>query len=164
MKSALRLAIVLLAMAVFVLIFPFSDAAVFGATAPTIAINIDHAAPREIEETTQKAVARDYATAWQAMTAALSQNRIDLLNANFIGTANEKLSATIQEQKKAGLHQRITDQGHAVDAVFYSPEGSAIELHDTAHLRIELLDGGKVVHSQDAAVHYVALLTAAENS
>ena len=98
------------------------------------------------------------------MTEALDQNRADLLSANFIGTAGDKLTATIQEQTKAGLHQHITDQGHTVDAVFYSPEGSAIELHDTAHLQIDVMDGSKVVHTENATVHYVALLTAAENS
>ena len=98
------------------------------------------------------------------MTEALNQNRADLLSANFIGTAKEKLSATIEEQNKAGLHQHITDQGHTVDAVFYSPEGSAIELHDTAHLQVDIMDGSKVIHSESATVHYVALLTAAENS
>jgi hypothetical protein len=137
---------------------------VLAAGAPSIALNVAGAAPRQVEDTTQKAVARDYATAWEAMADALAQNRADLLSANFIGTANEKLAATIQQQKKAGLHQQIVDRGHVVEAVFYSTEGSAIELHDTAHLELQLLDGSKVIHSEDATVHYVALLTAAENS
>jgi hypothetical protein len=161
MKPLRQLSLVLAALMV---IFLTHEASVLAASTPSIAINVEHAAPREIEETTQKAVARDYATAWQAMTEALEQNRADLLSANFIGTANEKLAATIQEQNKSGLHQRITDQGHTVDAVFYSPEGSAIELHDTAHLQIDVMDGSKVVHSENGTVHYVALLTAAENS
>ena len=127
------------------------------ASTPAIAINVEHATPREIEDTTQKALARDYATAWQTMTEALDQNRADLLSANFLGTADDKLTATIQQQTKAGLHQHITDQGHTVDAVFYSPEGSAIELHDTAHLQIDVMDGSKVVHTENATVHYVAL-------
>ena len=51
-----------------------------------------------------------------------------------------------------------------MNAIFYSPEGSAIELQDTAQLQIQVLDGDKVLHSEDVSVHYVALLTAAENS
>ena len=51
-----------------------------------------------------------------------------------------------------------------MNAMFYSPEGSAIELQDTAQLQIQVLDGDKVLHSEDVSVHYVALLTAAENS
>ena len=162
MKSGFIAALTLAALAI--LAIAFAAHSVFAASAPSIVINTEHATPREIEETTQKALARDYATAWQTMTEALDQNRADLLSANFIGTAGDKLTATIQEQTKAGLHQHITDQGHTVDAVFYSPEGSAIELHDIAHLQIDVMDGSKVIHTENATVHYVALLTAAENS
>ena len=93
---------------------------------------MQNAAPRQVEDTTQKAVARDYATAWQAMAEALDRNQVDLLRTNFAGTALEKLTATIAEQRKAGLHQRFIDKGHKVEAVFYSPEGSAMELQDTS--------------------------------
>jgi hypothetical protein len=140
------------------------DLPVFAASAPEVTLNVQTAAPRQVEDTTEKAIARDYAAAWQAMTSALDQNRSDLLSANFIGTAGEKLSATIAAQRNAGLHQRLVDKGHKVDVVFYSPEGSAIELQDTAQLEVQLLDGDKVVHSEDATVRYVALLTAAADS
>jgi hypothetical protein len=134
------------------------------ANAPSVSLNASGAGPREVEETTQKAVARDYAAAWQAMAEALDQNRAELLAANFVGTADEKLAAGIHDQQKAGLHQRIVDKGHTVAVVFYSPEGSAMELHDTARLELQVLDGSKVIHSEDATVRYVTLLTAAENS
>ncbi len=98
------------------------------------------------------------------MAEALDQNRPDVLDLNFTGTANDKLTATIAEQRKSGLHQRIVDKGHTVDAVFYSPEGSAMELHDTAQVQLQLMDGDKVIHSEEATLHYVVLLTAAENS
>jgi hypothetical protein len=137
---------------------------VLAATAPSVSLSAAQAGPRQVEDTTQKSVARDYAAAWQAMAAALDQNRADLLGANFVGTANEKLTAGIDQQRKTGLHQRIVDKGHSVDVVFYSPEGSAMELHDTARLELQVLDGSKVIHSEDATVRYVALLTAAENS
>jgi hypothetical protein len=162
MKSGFLAALTLAALAI--LAIAFAAHSVFAANAPSIAINTAQAAPREIEDTTQRALSRDYATAWQTMTEALDQNRADLLSANFLGTAGDKLTATIQEQTKAGLHQHITDQGHSVEALFYSPEGSAIELHDTARLQIDVMDGSKVVHTENATVHYVALLTAAENS
>jgi hypothetical protein len=51
-----------------------------------------------------------------------------------------------------------------VQVVFYSVEGSAMELRDTAQVEIQLLDGSKVVHSEQATVNYVALLTPTENS
>ncbi len=136
----------------------------FAATQPSVALNVQNAGPRQVEDTTQRAVARDYAAAWQAMAEALKQNRTDGLGANFIGNAKEKLVATIDGQRKNGLHQEVVDRGHTVEAVFYSPEGSAMELHDTTQVQVQLMDGTKVVHSEDATVRYVVLLTAAENS
>lgn len=165
MKAAPRfvLMVAAVAMAGFILAKVSSDS-VLAASLPSISLNVTKAAPRQVEDTTERAVARDYATAWQAMEEALDQNRVALLDANFVGDAGDRLAATVHEQSKSGLHQKIVDRGHTVDAIFYSPEGSAIELHDTAHLQMQLLDGSKVIHSQDATIHYVALLTAAENS
>ena len=165
MKIVARMSIILTALAITAFLLPKQNAdAVLAASLPSVSLNVANAGPRQVEDTTERALARDYASAWQAMTQAFEQNRASLLDANFIGDANDKLSATIVEQNKSGLRQRIVDQGHHVDAVFYSPEGSAIELHDTAHLQLQLLDGSRVIQSQDATVHYVALLTAAENS
>lgn len=137
---------------------------VLAASTAEVSLNVQNAAPRQVEDTTQKAVARDYATAWQAMAEALDRNQVNLLTTNFAGTALEKLTATIGEQSKTGLHQRFIDKGHKVEAIFYSPEGSAMELQDTLQLQIQLMDGDKVIRSEDATVHYIALLTAAENS
>jgi hypothetical protein len=137
---------------------------VLAANVPAVTLDIQNATPRQVEDATEKAVARDYASAWKAMAEALDQNRIDLLNQNFIGTSNDKLAETIKQQKQAGLHRRYVDRGHKVQATFYSSEGSAMELHDTAQLQLQLLDGDKVVSSQDVTAHYVVLMTAAENS
>jgi hypothetical protein len=134
------------------------------ASEPSFSLNVQNAGPRQVEDTTERAVARDYAAAWQAMTKAVAENRSDILGANFIGNANEKLAAAIEDQKKNGLHQQIVERGHTIEAVFYSPEGSAMELHDNAQVQLHLMDGSKVVHSEGATIHYVVLLTAAENS
>jgi hypothetical protein len=37
-------------------------------------------------------------------------------------------------------------------------------VHDTAQMEIQLLDGSNVVHSEQVNLHYLALLTPAENS
>jgi hypothetical protein len=132
--------------------------------APAVTLNVENAAPRSVEDTTKMAVERDYAAAWKSLAEALERNQTDLLNANFAGAAKDKLTATIDAQRKANLHEQYVDKGHSVDLVFYSPDGSAIELHDTARLERQLLDGNQVVHSEDATIHYVVLLTAAENS
>jgi hypothetical protein len=164
MKRALVLTALALTISVLWLLPQSRLSIVLAADTPNLNLDVQNAAPRQVEDATQKAVARDYAAAWQAMTQALDQNRTDLLAANFIGTANDKLAETIYGQTQAGLHRRYTDKGHQVQATFYSTEGSAMELHDTAHLHLELLDGDKVVHSEDVTVRYVALMTAAENS
>ena len=163
--KTLRIALMTALLASLALMFTGrSLTSVLAASLPSVSLNAANAAPRTVEDTTGSAVARDYAVAWRTMAEALDQNRTDLLNANFIGSANGLLTATIKQQRQSGLHERLVDKGHEVDVAFYSPEGSAMELHDTVHIERQLLDGSKVVHSEDATAHYVVLLTAAENS
>ena len=150
-----------------VLAFAGASLCAFGAPsggALSISLQVQNAGPRQVEESTEKAVARDYAAAWQAMAKVLDENDAQAATANFVGTAAEKLAKTIEAQKKAGLHRRYIDRGHKVQAVFYSPEGSAIELHDDAQLQMQLLDGSKVISSEDLTAHYVVLMTAAADS
>ena len=74
----------------------------------SISVNVQNAGPRQVEDTTERAVARDYAGAWQAMTKALDQNRTDVLGPSFIGNAKDKLAATIADAiKTANL---VSDQ------------------------------------------------------
>jgi hypothetical protein len=160
----LRFGFVLVAMSILVLLARSNGAPLLAANAPSMTVSVEHSAPRQVEDTTQKAIARDYASAWQAMANALDQNRTDLLGASFVGAAHDKLAAGIEQQQKTGIHQRLVDKGHHIDVVFYSHEGSAIELHDTVQVEQQLVDGTKVISSENATVHYVALLTAAENS
>jgi hypothetical protein len=162
MKSLLRVTVAVLLVAGVAIILPSQRT--LADSQPSISVNVQNAGPRQVEDTTQRSVARDYAAAWTAMTQALDQNRTDVLGANFVGTANDKLTASVTEQRKSGLHQHIVDRGHHVEAVFYSPEGSAMELHDTAQVQLQLMDGSKVIHTEEATLHYVVLLTAAENS
>lgn len=132
-------------------------------TKPAVELRVDRAAPREVNETVQQAVVRDYSAAWKALGAALANNDAAALNDNFIGFAQDKLSQRIRDQQQAGLTTRIVDRGHKVEAVFYSPEGAAIELKDTATLETRILDGGTVIHSERAQIHYYAIMTGAED-
>jgi hypothetical protein len=109
-------------------------------------------------------VARDYAAAWKSFSQALEQNRADLLNANFVGVAREKIGQVIADQQKNGLRSRYIDRGHNAQVIFYSVDGSSMQIRDTAQFEIQLLDGEKVVSSETATINYVALLTPAENS
>lgn len=38
-----------------------------------------------------------------------------------------------------------------------------MELQDTLLLQVQLMDGDKVIHSEDARIHHIAVLAAAEN-
>jgi hypothetical protein len=128
------------------------------------AIETSQAQPRQVEEATQQAIVRDYSKAWQNMTQALEQNRADLLGASFTGTARDKLAKAVADQKHEGLKRKYVDKGHRLEVIFYSLEGSALQLRDTAQVEVQLLDGSKVVHSEGVTLHYVALLTPTENS
>jgi hypothetical protein len=122
----------------------------------------DSVGPRTLEKQTETAVVRDYLQAWHSLSGALEQNRVDLLNADFVGTAKEKLSDTIQEQAKLGLQTRYVDKAHDVKLVFYSPEGLSIQLVDTVDYDVQLIDHEKPQITQHVRARYVAVLTPTE--
>jgi len=130
---------------------------------PKVELNVQNAAPREVEETTRAAVSREYANAWKAMTSALATNITDGLGATFVGSANDALSQRIAQQRASGFSTRIIDRGHKLEAVFYSPEGSAMQLRDTATLERQFLNGGSIVHSDTVTQHYVVLMSVSED-
>ena len=132
-------------------------------TKPAVQLNVKNAQPREIEQTTENAVLRDYTLAWQALGTSLASNTLQPLNENFSGFALDKLTQRVKDQKEHGLTTRIIDRGHKVDAIFYSPDGAAIELKDTASIETQLLDGGTVIHSDQAQIQYYAIMTGAED-
>ena len=129
-----------------------------------VILDTSQSQPRQVEETTMASVERDYGHAWHAMAAAIEENKIGLLGSDFVGLAREQLSQAIAEQGKSGLKRRYIDHGHQVRVVFYSSDGSAMELHDTVRLEIQLLDGDKIVYSDQGTFHFLALMTPAENS
>jgi len=122
---------------------------------------VKNAEPREVEDVTQKAILRDYTLAWQAISTSLAGNTTQLLNENLSGFALDKFTQRVKDQKEQGLHTRIIDHGHKVDAIFY--DGAAIELKDTASIETQVLDGGTVIHSDQAQIHYYAVMTGAED-
>lgn len=133
------------------------------APASKVTLNAANVGPREIEDTTQTAIVRDYSRAWEAMTEALANNNEAMLEDGFVGVAKQQLADEVEAQKKSGLRTRYIDHGHKLDAIFYSPDGSAMELRDTAQVELQVLDGSSVVHSENVTLHYVALMTTAEN-
>jgi hypothetical protein len=131
---------------------------------PRVQLDTSNAAPRDVEDQTKDSIIRDYGGAWQALAQALEENRPDLLNSEFVGYAQDHWLQAVKAQKVAGLSRRIVDQGHHVQVIFYSPDGSAMQLRDTAQLEIEYRDGSKVVHSEELSAQYLVLMTPAENS
>ena len=122
----------------------------------------DSVGPRTLEKQTETAVIRDYLQAWHSLGGALDQNRADLLNRDFVGTAKEKLTDTIQEQAKLGIQTRYRDGGHDIQLVFYSPEGLSIQLVDNVEYDVQLLDHEKPLTTQHVRARYVAVLTPTE--
>src|ERR1700751_749139 len=115
--------------------------------------------PRPIEDLTQKSITRDYAYAWKTLTMALDQNRPDLLDSYFTGFAKNNFSQLIADQRRTGVHVHYLDRGHKLNAVFYSPVGDAMQLRDQADLEIQVLDGSKTIHREQATLHYLVLMT-----
>jgi len=121
------------------------------------------AGPREIEDATAAAVTRDYGIAWKSVETALSDNRTEALDAGLIGFARDRMANRIGDQKRSGMHTRYVDHGHKVQATFYSPEGSTIQLRDVANVEVQVFDGDKIVSSENMTRSYIALMTVTED-
>jgi hypothetical protein len=126
---------------------------------PQVNLNADNLGPRPIEQLTGTNIIRDYAIAWRTLAQALEQNRKDLLNEEFTGFAHDRLSQRIADQQGNGLRTQIVDRGHRVKAVFYSPDGGALQLVDDAQIQVQVFDGAQLIDSEDAARRYIVLMT-----
>jgi hypothetical protein len=118
--------------------------------------------PRPLQEETSKAVIRDYLQSWKTSSAALEQNRADLLDPEFVGSAKDKLTETIRQQVASGISTHYQDRAHDIQIMFYSPEGLSIELSDKVTYDVELLVHGRVKTTQHVETRYVIVLTPAE--
>ena len=136
---------------------------VFGSDQPAVRVeSTDSVGPRTLEAQTKAAVVRDYLQAWSSFGRAFEQNREEILDADFVGVAKEKLEDTIREQAKLGIQTRYRDGSHDIQLVFYSPEGLSIQLVDTVEYDVQLLDQEKLLITQHVHARYVAVLTPTE--
>jgi hypothetical protein len=126
---------------------------------PQVHLDADGLAPRPIEELTGTTIARQYALAWHDLAEALEFDRSGRIDEGFVGFAKDRLTQRISEQKEAGLHVRIVDHGHHLKAVFYSTDGTAMQLVDQAQLEIQTFDGNRLLDTQNASHSYVVLMT-----
>jgi hypothetical protein len=118
--------------------------------------------PRILAEQTANAVVKNYIESWQSLRAALEQNRPDMLDRDFVGTAKQKLTDTIQQQAKLGMKSSYQDRSHDIQIVFYSPEGLSVELIDNVEYDIQVSDKDKVMATQPVHARYVVVMTPTE--
>ena len=118
--------------------------------------------PRPLAEQTAKAAVQDYVESWQTLHTALAENRVEVLDRDFVGTAKDKLTETIQQQAKLGMRTSYQDRSHDLQIVFYSPEGLSIELTDNVEYDQQIVDHDKVVTTQHVTARYVVVLTPSE--
>jgi hypothetical protein len=85
-----------------------------------------------------------------------------LLKTDFIGTARDKLSDTIQHQSSQGIRTQYQDRSHDLRILFYSPDGLSIELADNVEYDVQVIDHDKVITTQRENVRYLVVLTPAE--
>jgi hypothetical protein len=126
---------------------------------PQVHLDADGLVPRPIEQLTGTTVAHHYALAWRDLAGALESNRAEGLGEEFIGFARDRLTRRIGEQEQAGMHVRIVDRGHNLKAVFYSSDGTAMQLLDQAQLEIQTFDGSQLLDTQSALHEYIVLMT-----
>lgn len=117
---------------------------------------------RQLREQTGKAAIRDYLQSWDVLSAALAQNRADLLDPAFVGSAKNTLTATIHQQSALGIRTQYHDRSHDIQIAFYSPEGLSLELIDHVEYDVQLFDDGKLISTQKVRSNYVIVLTPAE--
>jgi hypothetical protein len=146
-----------------ILLAAFAASGAFGADNGSVQIEpTTFEGPRPLAKQTETGVVRDYLEAWQSLSAALEQNRTDLLNQDFVGTAKDKFVETIEQQAKLGISTRYQERSHDIRIIFYSPEGLSVELEDNIAYDVQLLDHNKVQTTQLVHARYVAVLTPAE--
>ena len=141
----------------------FAGTSAFGADQATVRVEpAKLQGPRQLQEQTGKAVIQDYLQSWETLKAALEQNRPDLLDRDFVGSAKEKLANTIQEQNALGVHTNYADRSHHLQILFYSPEGLSIQLADNVEYDVQIFDHDKAAATQKVRARYIVILTPSE--
>lgn len=140
-----------------------SLSAVAAAQAPSVQVEPFHLdGPRVLQQQTAAAVVKDYIESWQSLHTALDTNSVGALDRDFVGDAKDKLTETVQNQARLGIHTSYVDKSHDVQIVFYSPEGLSIQLTDKVEYDVQVFDHDKLQTTQHVTARYVAVLTPAE--
>lgn len=132
----------------------------FGACQPVVHIEpASNWSSRQIEPLTHQSVLKDYLESWQSMDKAFLTDDPGLLARDFVGTARDRLAASIQEQAKAGLTAGYCDGTHNIQIVFYSPEGLSIQLTDRVDYQVSIFKKGRLLSTSHVHARYIAVLT-----
>jgi len=115
-----------------------------------------------LQSQTADAVIRNYLHAWDSLRAAFAQNRTTSLDQDFVGTAKEKLAATIRQQAALGFGTEYHDRAHNIKIVFASPEGLSVELEDDVDYEVQLLGSNKPTSKLNRKARYFVVLTPTE--
>ncbi len=131
------------------------------ASAPdtNLTLNVRDAGPRAVEPTLQQSIQRDYAHAMESMSSALQAGDAAALDQYWAGVARDKLQRLIRDQARTRIQLRYLDKSHHLDAIFYPKDGATLLLHDTTSGELQVLDSGKLVHTENLTQKYVVLMT-----
>lgn len=163
-RTMMRLSVLLLGIALTIAgVLSIARRVLADRETPKVTLKSEGAQPREVEDSTEKAIVRDYTAAWRAIESGLANDDVNALDEGLVGFARDQFAIAINEQKKSGMKVRYTDGGHQLEAVFYSPDGSAMQLRDTAKLSREVLDGDKVVHRDEITGHFLVVMAVSED-
>ena len=135
------------------------------AASSQVAVHVEPATlqtTRPLTDQSKAAVIRDYLHAWNGLQLALEQNRPELLDADFVGEAKDRLVGTIHQQGQLGIRTHYQDRSHDLQLVFYSPDGLSIELTDKVEYDVQLIDHDKVIATQRESARYLVVLTPSE--
>ncbi len=122
----------------------------------------DETGTRPLQEQTASAAIRNYLEAWDSLKTALGQNRVDVLDPDFVGMAKDELSGTVRQQTSAGIRANYQDLVHDIKIVFYSPEGLSLELTDNVEYDLQVLDHDKAVATHKMNARYIVVMTPTE--
>jgi hypothetical protein len=156
--TCLRNTRVLFLSLVFLVVFPLR------ASTPTagVELSVAGAGPRQLEPTLQQSITRDYAKAWQTLSAALQVGDPQLLDQYWAGVAHDKFQRLVEDQKR-GVQVRYFDKSHRLQAVFYPRDGAALVLFDKTQLELQVFSSGKLIHTESYTERYFVLMTPAQD-
>ena len=128
----------------------------------SVEVSVANVGPRQLEPTLQETITRDYARAWQTLSAALQSGDPAILDQYWVGVAHDKFQRLVGDERH-GVEVRYLDKSHQLQAVFYPKDGAALVLYDTAQLEVQVLSSGKLIHSESLTEKYIVLMTPAQD-